>query len=97
MGETQLNVTDLQTRLDTLDQAVAAIAQRLTLVEERLQQLAHDVSGGHAVLRRTVDMKTARTGEMSSRIAQRIAKLESAVELLSRTGVDVPADADGVR
>jgi hypothetical protein len=43
-------------------------------------------------LRRSVQMKTARTGEMSSRIAQRIAKLESAVEMLAREEGDSSDD-----
>lgn len=88
---------DLQTRLDTLDHAVAAIAQRLTAVEDRVQQLTDTVAAGQVQLRRAVDMKTARTGEMSSRIAQRIAKLETAVELLARLESHADDEADATR
>ncbi len=71
-------------RIGALEQAVAAIAQRLTAVETKLADIADQVAADQKQLKRAVEMKTARSGEMSSRIAQRIAKLEAAVEILSR-------------
>lgn len=50
-----------------------------------MERLVSEFATAQQQLRRTVDMKTARTGEMSSRIAQRLARLEAAVELLARS------------
>jgi archaellum component FlaC len=78
--------------IDEIREALRRIEQRITDVETRVEELALKYSSEGETLRRSVQMKTARTGEMSSRIAQRIAKLESAVEMLAREEGDSSDD-----
>jgi hypothetical protein len=71
---------DEDARLGAIESAIADLAHRIADVESRVAALSEQAASDHKLLK----MKTARTGEMSSRIAQRIAKIEQAVELLAR-------------
>lgn len=71
-------------QVSAIESRLSRLEARITAIEGRLEQIAQSQLNEQQQLRRLVDMKVARTGELSSRIAQRIAKLETAVDLLSR-------------
>lgn len=74
---------DIAVRIAGIESQMAQLNGRLAELENRVAAVSAGVADQQA-LRRMVEMKTGRSGEMSSRIAQRLARLESAVELLSR-------------
>jgi len=75
-GCTDEHAPDVNTRLAALEQTVADVLARLAEMETQLSQFP--------AVRRQLEMKSARTGEMTNRIAQRIAKCETAIEILAR-------------
>jgi|GEM_PF-3472294 len=64
-------------RIATLEQDIARLHARLETVEQQLSQFP--------MVRRQLEMKSARGGEITSRIAQRLAKCEAAIEILAQT------------
>lgn len=62
----------------------ASLLPRIERLEEALAELLTHNAAQIGTLKRAVEMRTARTGELSSRIAQRLARVETAIELLSR-------------
>lgn len=79
-----LESEDALARVAAVETAIGNLSERLARLESRVDALAEQAAVDQKQLKRVVEMKTARAGEMSSRIAQRIAKIESAVELLAR-------------
>ena len=67
----------------TQDDLVATLIARVQSLESRVADLESQLAGG-GTIRRTFDQKTARTHEMTGRLAQRVAKIEQAVEVLAR-------------
>jgi len=79
-------------RLAAMEASLVELGERVARLEARVGQLSEQAAIDQKQLKRLVDMKTARTGEMSSRIAQRIAKIEAAVELLAREESREPSE-----
>ena len=79
-------------RLAAMEASLVELGERVARLETRVGQLSEQAAIDQKQLKRVVDMKTARTGEMSSRIAQRIAKIEAAVEVLAREESREPSE-----
>lgn len=77
-----------------MEDRLSEIERRLAAIEEALGGFLSQGEQQREQLRRTVEMRTARAGEMSSRIAQRIAKLETAVEILAKIEIEDADNAD---
>lgn len=65
---------DMSRRVDAIESALAEHLQRLGVEQ--------------TTFKRQVEMKSARIGELSSRIAQRVARLETCMEMLNRAESD---------
>jgi septal ring factor EnvC (AmiA/AmiB activator) len=76
--------------LNTITSRIIAVELQFEQFSARLAQLENQIaelmqqSNEQRSLKRFVEAKTGRSGEMSSRIAQRLAKCEAAIEILAR-------------
>ncbi len=85
--------SQIQSRLASLEAASAQLADRLEQIESRIAELSR-VALDQQSIKRFVEMKTGRSGEMSTRIAQRLAKCEAAIEILARSDDPEAVDQD---